>query len=110
MYIDQSVYPDLDVPPASLDTDEDKADYLHRICAAWDFGIPPEQETFELFSGWESVFDAFPVITSPAYHAFRAWFGWDAIPYPRNVSAPVPRWVRLDELEGRELDPCAGMI
>ena len=32
--IDQSVYPDMDEPPAVLETVEAKADYVQRICAA----------------------------------------------------------------------------
>jgi hypothetical protein len=110
MYIDGSVYPDLDSPPTRLDTIHEKADYVHRICAAWDFGVHPEQETFELFAGWKDVFDRFPILTSPAYHAFRAWFRWERMPYPKGVPAPTPRWVHLDRLEGRESDPCEEMV
>ena len=109
-YIDQSLYPDAEVPPESLDSPEDKADYVHRICTAWDFGIHPEPETFELLSGWKEVFDRFPVATSPAYHAMRAWFGWTAVPFPPGISAPVPRWLHQDRIEGRDSDPCEGMI
>ena len=32
--LDHSVYPDLETPPVTLATDPDKADYLHRVCAA----------------------------------------------------------------------------
>ena len=49
--LDGSVYPDRD-PPSDLPTPGDKADYVHRICAAWDFHIHPEPETFELLCGW----------------------------------------------------------
>ena len=110
VYIDHSVYPDLDEPPETLDTLYDKADYIHRICTAWDYGIHPEPETFELFSGWRDVFDQFPVSTSPAYHAMRAWFGWSAVPWPPGILPPVPRWVHMDRMEGREGDPCENMI
>lgn len=37
VYIDHSVYPDLENLPEELVTPEDKADYIQRICAAWDF-------------------------------------------------------------------------
>jgi hypothetical protein len=107
--IDQSVYPDLDEPPAVLETLEAKADYVQRICAAWDYGVLPEPETFTLFARWKEVFDRYPVVASAAYHAFRIWFGWEPMPYPENVSLPTPRYVHLDRLEERE-DPCEGMI
>ena len=34
--LDHSVYPDLDELPTRLDSMEAKADYVHRICSAWD--------------------------------------------------------------------------
>ncbi len=110
MYIDASVYPDLDQPPRTLETIEAKADYVHRICAAWDFHVHPEPETFELLCGWKEVFDRFPLPLSPAYHAFRAWFGWPAVPVPASARGPVPHYRELDRLEGRGEDPCEGMI
>jgi hypothetical protein len=110
MHIDQSVYPELDDPPIALHSAEDRADYVHRICTAWDFGIHPDAETFDSFSGWREIFDRFPILTSPGYHAMRAWFGWDTLPYPTGVPAPIPRWLQLDRLEGREHDPCEYMI
>ena len=42
--LDHSVYPDMDEPPAVLETDEAKADYVHRICAAWDYGVIPTRK------------------------------------------------------------------
>src|SRR5512147_160867 len=105
MYIDHSVYPDLDEPPTTLDTPEDRADYVHRICSAWDFYVHPEPETFELFAGWKDVFDRFPLLASPAYAAFRAWFGWEPFPVPPGITGPTPLYVHLDRLEGRPEDP-----
>jgi hypothetical protein len=110
MHIDHSVYPDLDEPPDELVTDFDKADYLHRICTAWDFGILPDPETFALFSGWREIFDRFPVSTSPAYHTFRSRFGWPAVPWPAGIKPPTPAWEHLDRLEGRDADPCENMV
>jgi hypothetical protein len=49
-YIDPSIYPDRDEPPAVLATTEAKADYVHRICAAWDYGVRPGPETFALLA------------------------------------------------------------
>lgn len=108
MYIDHSLYPEEDDPPRELSSAHARGDYLHRVCCAWDFGIHPEPETFDLLRGWKEVFDRFPCATSPGYHAFRAWFGWAAIrsPFP----PPLPRWVHLDRLEDRPDDPCENMI
>ena len=58
----------------------------------------------------QEVFDRFPVLTSPAYHAFRAWFRWEPMAFPANVSPPTPRYRILDQLEGRDEDPCERMI
>ena len=104
MYIDQSLYPDLDVPPSRLATNEDKADYVHRVCTAWDFYIHPEPETFKLLSSWKEVFDLFPITTSPAYHAFRQWFGWEAADVPLGILPHEALYIHLDRLEGREQD------
>ena len=109
MYIDGSVYPDLDEPPRSLETAEDRADYVHRVCTAWDYGVPPDPETFELFAHWRDVFDRFPVVTSPAYHAMRAWFGWEPVSIPPGLHLPTPRYIEYDRLEGRD-DPCEGRV
>ncbi len=108
--VDESVYPEMDNPPVVLETAEDKADYVHRICTAWDYGVHPEPETFTLLAGWKDVFDRYPVLTSPAYHAFRAWFRWESFPFPANIPLPTPRYVHLDRLEGRDDDPCERMI
>jgi hypothetical protein len=109
MYIDGSVYPDADTPPEELLSVEAKADYVHRIVSAWDFGITPEPETFALFSQWKEVFDAFPIETSLAYHAMREWFGWEPVPLPPGIYLPEPRYRELDRIEGRT-DPCEHMI
>ena len=42
MIIAQSVYPDV-APPTTLSSLEDRADYVHRICAAFDLGVFPEE-------------------------------------------------------------------
>lgn len=52
MNLDYSVYPDIEDLPQTLHSPEDKADYVARICHAWDFGIVPTLETFELFGDW----------------------------------------------------------
>lgn len=103
--MDGSVYPDRE-PPQEFTCDEDRADFVHRICSAWDFGIPPLRETFDLFAGWRDVFDRFPILNSPAYHAFRTIFKWPAIPGGRILEA---RYERLDRREGRT-DPFAEQV
>jgi hypothetical protein len=110
MDIDGSVYPDRESLPRSLDTFEDRADYVHRVCSAWDYGVPPDPETFALFSGWKDVFDRVPIVTSPAYHAMRGWFGWEPIPVPPGLHPPVPPYLQYDRLEGRPDDPCEDWI
>jgi hypothetical protein len=102
--IDYSVYPDLDHPPSELLTIEDKADYLSRVCAAWDFGVPPTAETFSLFSAWRDVFDQFPLMHSAAYAAFRTIFGWPALPGSSVLEAD---YEQVDKRAARQLpDPC----
>ena len=110
MHIDESLYPELDQPPEDLPDDFAKADYVHRVCTAWDFGIMPDRATFDLFAAWKAVFDRFPVSTSPAYHALRAGFGWEPVPWPSGVRSPTPRWEHQDRIEGRDADPCEGLI
>ena len=103
--IDFTVYPDEDHAPEFAD-DGDRADYVMRVCGAWDFGVPPAHETIELFSAWRRVFDAYPLPRSPAYHAFRAYFHWPAIDIPESPLAT--RWERSDAREERD-DPCRFM-
>jgi len=110
MELDHTVYPDVSSPPERLETPEDRAEYVHRVCAAWDFYVHPDPETFKLLSGWKDVFDRFPIPTSPGYHAFRAWFGWEPVPYPVGLPTALPAYIHLDRLEGREDDPCASMV
>ena len=106
MYIDGSVYPDLESPPNALDSAEDRADYVQRICAAWDFGLVPEPPTFRLLRGWRDIFDRYPLPHSSAYHAFRDWYGW-----PPAEKATVLETVaeRQDRRERRD-DPCASLL
>lgn len=103
--IDHSVYPDQRHPDTFAD-EGDRADYLMRICAAFDFGVLPERATVELFRTWRDVFDGHPLPASPAYHALRATFGWPPV-------APAPllartAWEIQDAREDRQ-DPLAGL-
>ncbi len=97
LWLDHSVYPDYNTSelPTQLHTPQAKADYLARICGAWDFGIIPTPETFDLFRHWQSIFDTFPLASSPSYSAFRAWFGWP--PLPSNHQILCANYERLDK-------------
>ena len=106
MYIDHSVYPDYDILPAVLDSSEERADYVQRICAAWDYGLVPERATFRLFRGWQDVFDRYPLPHSGGYRAFRRWFGW---PVSEGGTAFETTAERMDRREGRD-DPCAQLL
>jgi hypothetical protein len=107
MHLDHSVYPDLDEPPEELTGPADRADYVHRICSAWDFGIVPDHETFELFRAWRDIFEAYRLPASPAYHAFRAWFGWPTV---GRVTILDSHAEQMDRREGRGEDPGWGML
>lgn len=95
--IDGSVYPDLDRVPTELKTDSDRADYVHRVCGAWDHGIPPTDATVKLFSGWKRIFDDFPIAGSASYHAFRSLNGWE----PVGADLMEAGFERSDRREGR---------
>ena len=106
MIIDRTVYPDVE-PPATLQSLADRADYMQRICAAFDFGVFPEETDWVTFAGWRDVFDRFPVPDSPGYHAFRHWYGWDPVPVERRLG--IPAWKVADLHEGRS-DSCEEMV
>ena len=106
MRLDHSVYPDIE-PPSDLRTAEDKADYMERICAAFDFGVAPEEYTLDLLSTWKEIFDRFPYKGSPAYHALRAFFGWEAV--EREPFFGIPYYVQLDREEDRQ-DGCEDRV
>jgi hypothetical protein len=110
MYIDHSVFPDVSVLPDELVTDEQKADYVERICGAWDFDIYPEWETLELFRGWKEVFDRFPLPYSPAYHTLRRWMEWEDVSFPKEGIVCHLTYKVLDGVEGRDADPCESWI
>lgn len=104
--IDHSVYPDA-WHGEGFEDDYDRADYVQRICAAGDFGVPPDRVTRRLLSGWRVVFDRFPLADSPTYHALRGLAGWPPVPAERGFY-PAP-WETLDALEGRD-DPCRDLV
>lgn len=104
--LDHSVYPDVEHPEELL-TPEDRADYMERICAAFDFGVPPEGATLQLLSTWRDVFDRFPYRGSPAYHALRALFGWPQVDRAPYFGTPYYR--ELDARDERD-DGCEDLV
>lgn len=67
--------------------------------SAFDFGIFPEREDWDRFPSWQEIFDAYPLPDSPAYHTFRARFGWP--PVARGTCGLPPPWRVQDLREGR---------
>ncbi len=98
--IDASLYPD-EAPPASLAEEADAADYLQRVCAASDFGLPPAAEVLDALRQLPRVFDRHPLPASPTYHALRGLFGW-----PETTGLPPLRlrYEHFDLREGRPPD------
>lgn len=97
-YVDTSVYPDT-IPPEEFFTLSQKADYLHRVLSAFDFGLPPEAATLRLLAGWREVFDTFVLPGSPGYHALRSYFGW--VPVETTPFSGEPAYLKQDAFEGR---------
>ncbi len=81
-WIDGSLYPDMPVPD-TLDTLEDRVDFLARLCGAWDYGILPEWETVVEIRRpqWRDPIDACRLLTSIAYHLLRDWHGLPELPF-----------------------------
>lgn len=106
MKIDASLYPDC-VPPFRLETAEEKADYLQRVCGAFDHGVPPTSDTLQALRDWNVVFDRFPIPSSPAYHTFRTMYRWEEMPRLPYLAKPLSQV--LDEMEGRT-DGCEHLV
>ncbi len=81
-WIDGSLYPDTDTPD-ELESLEDQVDFRARLCAAWDFGILPEQDTVEEIRRpeWRDAVDACRLLTSIAYHLLREWHDLPDLPF-----------------------------
>jgi len=88
--IDGSLYPDRE-PPRELRTPGDRIDYLHRLCAAWDFGILPDPEAVREVRtpGWRDAVDRCRFLTSPTYHLLREWHGLGRLEYLGAVPARI---------------------
>ena len=81
-WIDGALYPDTH-PPSAISTLEEQLDFVARVCAAWDFGILPKQETVAEIRrpGWREAVDQCRLLTSPAYHLLRQWNNLPSLPY-----------------------------
>ena len=80
--IDGSLYPDIPAP-AEITTDEQRVDFLARLCSAWDFGLLPDDATVREIRKpqWAHAVDACALLTSPAYHLVRRWHQLTPAPY-----------------------------
>lgn len=81
-WIDGTLFPDTEIPD-TVETLEDRVDFLSRLCSAWDFGVLPEPETVDEIRkpDWREAVDACRLLTSPVYHLLRKWHGLPALPY-----------------------------
>ena len=104
--IDHSLYPDT-AAPEDLRDEFVAADYVQRVCGAYDFGIVPSAEVLGTLRGLRAVFDRFPLPASPAYHALRRLFGWTAV---ASVPPARLRYELFDLREGRAADPCLNAV
>ena len=81
-WFDYSLYPEEDAPqpPTSL---TEKADFIARLCAAWDFGILPYPETVAEIrqTHWQEAVEECQLLTSIAYHIVRQWHQLPELPY-----------------------------
>ncbi len=86
--VDGALYPDCD-PPARLETLAERAEFVERLCAAWDFGRLPERETIEEVRrpAWREAVDLARLLTSPAYHLLREWHGLPELPFLGSIPA-----------------------
>ena len=93
-WIDGALYPELDEPPAQLVTTNERADFIARMCGAWDFGVYPFPETIVEVRKptWRAAVDQCRLLTSHTYHLLRRWHGLALLPY----LGFVPAFVRND--------------
>lgn len=86
--IDASLYPDVE-PPATLDDAAARADFIERLCGAWDFGLLPDGSTIvEVRSPlWREAVDLARLLTSPTYHLLREWHRLPPLPFLGSAPA-----------------------
>ena len=88
--IDGSLYPD-EPPPVILDSLGQRVDYLARLCAAWDFGILPDEQTLcEIRRrAWRAAVDRCRLLTSPTYHLVRKWHRLPPLAFLGSIPASI---------------------
>ena len=81
-WIDGALYPDRETP-STISTLSERVDFLARLCAAWDFGLLPEERTVNEIRrpAWREAVDRCRLLTSPAYHLVRRWHQLPPLPY-----------------------------
>lgn len=81
-WIDGALYPDVETP-TSISTLPEQVDFLARLCAAWDFGVLPDEETVKEIRrpAWCEAVDRCRLLTSPVYHLLRSWHNLPPFPY-----------------------------
>jgi hypothetical protein len=81
-WIDGALYPDAETP-TTINTLAERVDFVARLCAAWDFGILPQEETIAEVRrpAWCEAVDGCRLLTSPAYHLLRNWHHLPPLPY-----------------------------
>ena len=102
MELDYSLYPDREIP--TYLTDAERAEYVERLCRQSDFGTPIASRFVVALRDWKDVFDRFPILDSPAYHAIRAYFRWERITPRYKNTGWKPKWELQDIREGRPPD------
>jgi hypothetical protein len=100
LWLDDSLYPDLDTPPVTLETIPERVDFLARLCASWDFGLLPSAGTIIEIrrAEWTPAVETCRFLTSPAYHLLRRWHALLPLPFLGQQIASI-----------RD-DPCLGQV
>ena len=97
--IDEGLYPD--VPPTEeLSVLAERAGFLARLCASWDFRLLPDREKVEEIRRpeWRRAVDACDLLTSPAYHLLRSWHGLPRKPFLGRRPAYIDEDPALDQM------------
>jgi hypothetical protein len=81
-WIDGVLYPDRETPER-IGSLAERIDFVARLCAAWDWGILPREETIRQVRrpAWRRAVDECRLLTSPAYHLLRRWHHLPPLPY-----------------------------
>jgi hypothetical protein len=88
--IDGALYPDQEIPQ-TLESLEERIDFVARLCSAWDFGLLPDVEVVKELRKpeWREAIDACRLLTSPTYHLLREWHGLPPVPFLGSLPAMI---------------------